>query len=282
MRSVNTLVIQLTAKLGALQAMTCGSPFIYLRRRKAMRLSKTLLLGVLVLSTSLAFAGKPAKPAGQITEFEAADVTFGGDATEAVQSDGRGSYETFVDGFEAYSEYSRTEVMGGNCEFHLKLGTFVSGDASVDPSGPISEVTMYHSVVNHITSDTEASFPSPGTTVVSNAENPQSLYFIFTAADGGQYAIEAWDDTGEVSLSGHDLDGDGKNDARSIHVSQSKVWKLWAITTETVEVVVGKGKNQRIETEERTTSELVAEYTEMPLNMSFDLLGFRVKQFSLR
>jgi len=133
-------------------------------------------------------------------------------------------------------------------------------------------------VENHTTEDLDASYPLPGATVTSNAEQPHSIYVLFTAADGAVYWIDLLDDTGGVSLTGRDLDGDGKNDARSIHVSPTLVWQMYVQTTETIEVVVGKGKKKTTETQERTTFVPVAEYTGMSLDMSFDLLGLRIPQ----
>jgi len=228
--------------------------------------------------------GKGSDPVNkfQITHWEAADVTFADNANDAIQSDGLGPYETFADGFEAYSEYMLTAFIGGDRQFVLNLGTNVSGDGSIDPSGLIGDLSMEHRVQNVTIDDKDVPFPTPGTTLVSNPEHSHSIHFIFTAADGAGYAIAASDDTGLISLTAHDFDGDGVPDTRSISVASALVWTLYVQTTETREIVVGKGKNQTTETEEYTSYEAVADYTGMPLDMSFELLGFRVLQFGLR
>ena len=141
---------------------------------------------------------------------------------------------------------------------------------------------MSHNVRNVTIEDTDQSLPAPGTTLVSNPDHPHAIHYLFTAADGAGYAIAGDDDTGLVSLTAQDFDGDGKSDRRTIVVDPTFVWTLYARTTETVTVLVGHGKNQEEVTEERVTYIPVAEYTGMPLEIDFDLLGFRVLQFALR
>jgi hypothetical protein len=237
---------------------------------------------VSVLFTVVSVAWSGGNPNRRITEFEAADVTVADNATSAIQSDGLGTYQSFAEGFEAYSEYGRAELISGDREFILNLGNFVSGDASIDLSGPISDVFMRHLVANaQNLSDallSETTVPAPGTTLYANPDNPQSVVFYFTATDGRAHAIAVSDDSGDISLSGYDFDGDGKNDAQSIHVSPDTVWGLYVRTTYTV--IVGHGKNQT--TEERETYDLLAEYTDMSLDLWLDLLGFQVQQFAVR
>ena len=87
------------------------------------------------------------------------------------KSDGLGVYQTFSQGFEAYSEYGRTEFICGDREFILNLGNIVSGDASINPSGPIKDVDVRHQVANPEL--LEPTFPAPGSTLFSSPNNPQ-------------------------------------------------------------------------------------------------------------
>jgi len=92
-------------------------------------MTKAILVPVLILlaiSTS-SNAGKPVK---RITEFEAADVTFANNPNDLVRSDGLGNYQTGVGGFEAYSEYDRSQLASGDRPFVLNLvspGALIKG-----------------------------------------------------------------------------------------------------------------------------------------------------------
>lgn len=245
-------------------------------------MKRTLTVTLVMLATTFAWAGKPIK---MVTEREATDVTFSDAPTDVIQSDGRGTYETFVDGFEAYSEYQLTEFVGGSRRATLNLGTFVSGDPTVNPSGAITEIQMKHSAgvgADGLNPETEGerdiSVPAPGESLVASAEHPHNVTFFFRATDGEEYAIYTQDEEGRMSLSAHDFDDDGRADARSINVPATMTWRFYKKTTETV--VVGSGKKQT--TEERVTYDLVAEYTDMSLNLWLDLLGFRVTVFNFR
>ena len=235
----------------------------------------SLSFSVLLTLSALVLAGKPAK---RITEFQAADVTFADGLNDVVSSDGLGTYMTGVDGFEAYSEYGRTEILGGGQLAALHLKDFVSGDPAQDPSGPIEIIHMRHLVHNHTVSDPQESFPAPGTVVQSSVDKPQSVFFEFVGADGNEYLISAWDDTGAISLTSNDLNSDGNADVNVVEASTTLEWILYIQSVETV--VVGKGKKQT--TEERVVSTPVATYTGMSLQMHFELLGYRIQQFGLR